>query len=144
MIWKQTFTDVAFSGWSALGFWCWMRDSQKGSWKCLFEVIGRNKHDLWEDWRRPDLGGHHALFSVHVLSPQGFSSVQSRFLSALRTPNSQNHSYLHYSLSKFMGERNHIHILTPITRIVATKFEISDASQADLSAHALPYQPPRL
>ena len=68
--------------------------------------------------------GHHSLFSVHMLFPQVFFCVQSRFLSATRTPNSQNHSYVHYSLSKFTGEwftndSNHIHIFTPITRIVA-------------------------
>ena len=45
--------------------------------------------------------------------------------SATRTPNSHNHSYLHYSLCKFTGEwftnhSNHIHRFTPITRIVAT------------------------
>ena len=49
-----------------------------------------------------------------------------RFFSATRTPNSQNHSYVHYSLSKFTGEwftnhSNHIHRFTPITRKVATK-----------------------
>ena len=41
----------------------------------------------------------------------------------MRTPNSQNHSYVHYSLSKFTGEwfTHHsirINIFTPITRIV--------------------------
>ena len=46
--------------------------------------------------------------------------------SATTTPNSQNHFYVHYSLSKFRGEwftnhSNHIHIFTPITRAVATK-----------------------
>ena len=45
---------------------------------------------------------------------------------ATRTPNSQNHSYVHYSLSKFTGEwftnhSNHIHIFTSIT-LVATTF----------------------
>ena len=44
----------------------------------------------------------------------------------MRTPNSQNHSYVHYSLSKFTGERftihsNRIHIFSPITRMVSTK-----------------------
>ena len=47
------------------------------------------------------------------------------FLSATRTPNLQNHSYVHYSLSKFTGEwftnhSNQIHIFTPITRMMAT------------------------
>ena len=73
------------------------------------------------------LSGHHSLFSVHMLFPQVFGAFIHGFFSATRTPNSQNHSYLHYSLSKFMGEwftnhSNHIHIFTPITRIVATKF----------------------
>ena len=59
-------------------------------------------------------------------------SVHSRLFAATRTPNSHNHSYLHYSLCKFTGEwfhgrkrltnhSDHIHIFTPITRIVATK-----------------------
>ena len=73
-----------------------------------------------------NLSGHHSLFSVHTLFPQVFLGVRSRVCSATRTPNSQNHSYVHYSLSKFTGEwftnhSNHIHIFTPITRIVPTK-----------------------
>ena len=52
--------------------------------------------------------------------------IHSRVLFAARTPNSHNHSHVHYSLSKFTGEwftnhSNQIHIFTPITRIVATK-----------------------
>ena len=55
-----------------------------------------------------------------------FLDIHSRVLFAMRTPNSHNHSYVHYSLSKFTGEwfanhSNHIHIFTPITRVVATK-----------------------
>ena len=70
--------------------------------------------------------GHHSLFSVHVLFPQGFFGVHSRVLFTTRTLNSHNHSYVHYSLPKFTGEwftnrTNHIQIFTPITRIVATK-----------------------
>ena len=72
-----------------------------------------------------NLSGHHSLFSVHMLFLQ-FFSVHSRVLFATRTPNSQNHSCVHCSLSKFTGawftnHSNHIHIFTPITRIVATK-----------------------
>ena len=55
-----------------------------------------------------------------------FLGIHSRVLFATRTPNSHNHSYVHYSVSKFTGEwftnhSNHIHIVTPITGIVATK-----------------------
>ena len=44
----------------------------------------------------------------------------------MRTKNSQNHSYVHYSQSKFAGEwftnhSNHIRIFTPVMRIVTTK-----------------------
>ena len=57
-----------------------------------------------------------------------FFGVHSRVLSATRTPNSHNHSYVKYSLPKFTGEwftnhSNHILIFTPITRIVATKLQ---------------------
>ena len=59
------------------------------------------------------------LATIHF-SP--FTCCFRRFL----TPNSQNHSYVHYSLSKFTGEwftnhPNHIHTFTPITRIGAAK-----------------------
>ena len=71
------------------------------------------------------LGGHHSLFSVHVLFPQVFLAFIYGLFSATRTPNSQSRSYVHSSLS-IRGEwstnhSNHIHIFTPITRIVATK-----------------------
>ena len=66
----------------------------------------------------------------HAVSP-GFLGVHSQVLFATRTPNSHNHSYVHYSLSKFTGERftnhsNHIYKFTPITRIVATKVMIDE------------------
>ena len=72
------------------------------------------------------LSGHHSLFFVQLCCFRRFLGVHSRVLFATRTPNSQNHSYVHYSLSEFTGEwftnhSNHIHIFTPITRIVATK-----------------------
>ena len=62
-----------------------------------------------------------------------FLCVRSQVCSATRTPNSHNHSYVHYSLSKFTGEwftnhANRIHIFTPITRIVATKVRTSQQS----------------
>ena len=74
-----------------------------------------------------ELSGHNSLFFVHVqpcfCRLLGF---HSRFLSATRTPNSHNHFYVDYSPSKLTGERftnhsDHIHIFTPITRIVVTK-----------------------
>ena len=65
-------------------------------------------------------------FSLFTCCFRRFLGVHSRVLFATRTPNSHNHSYVHYSLSKFTGEwftnhSNHIHRFTPITRIVATK-----------------------
>ena len=50
------------------------------------------------------------------------------FFSATGTPNSRNHSFIHYSLPKSTGEwfnnhSNHIHRFTPITRKVATKHQ---------------------
>ena len=61
-----------------------------------------------------------------MLFPPVSFALHSRSFSVTRTPNSRNHSYVHYSLSKFTGKwftnhSNHIHIFTPITRIVATK-----------------------
>ena len=57
-------------------------------------------------------------------------------LSATRTPNSHNYSYVHYALSKFTGERftnhsDHIHKITPILRIghdCATFLSVSQLS----------------
>ena len=67
---------------------------------------------------------HFSLFTCCFL--RFFFDVHSCLFSAMRTPTSQNHSYVHNSLSKFTGEwftnhSNHIHIFTPNTRIVATK-----------------------
>ena len=66
------------------------------------------------------------FYSVHVPLPQVFFGVPSRAFSAMRTSNSQNYSYVHYSLSKstgkwFTNHANQIHIFTPITLIVATQ-----------------------
>ena len=78
-----------------------------------------------------------------MLFPQVLGAFVHGFF-ATRTPNSQNHSYVHYSLSKFTGEwftnhSNHIHRFTPITRIVATKINnfYSDNSHASLNHAAI-------
>ena len=62
--------------------------------------------------------------------------LHSRFPAA-RTLNSHNHSYLHWSLCKFTGERftnhsNHVHILTPITQIVAKSWLFASNSGQEL------------
>ena len=61
----------------------------------------------------------------HAVSA-GFFGRSFTGFSSKRTPNSRNHSCVHYSLSEFRGEwftnhSNHIHTFTPIKRIVATK-----------------------
>ena len=66
-----------------------------------------------------------AFLRSHAVSA-GFWGVHSQACSATRTPNSRDHSYVHYSLSNFTGEwftnhSNHIHRFTPITRMVANK-----------------------
>ena len=81
-------------------------------------------HHFWHQNRCHNIGepffGHFCIGDLgHFCVTAGF------FFSATRTPNSLNHSYVHYSLSKFTGEwftnhSNHIHIFTPITRMVAT------------------------
>ena len=43
------------------------------------------------------LSGHHSLFSVHMLCLQAFGCLFTA-LSATRTSNSHNHSYVHYAL----------------------------------------------
>ena len=45
-----------------------------------------------------DLSGHHSLFSVHALFPKVFWALIHWVFSAIRSPNSHNHSYVHYSL----------------------------------------------
>ena len=116
--WQNSETKHHFK--SRLG---WRHEGWRGPWAapCLQRVILRDCST-----EGAELCGHHSLFSVHVLSPQGFIGVHSRVLSATRRLNSLNHSYVHYSQSKFMGERftnhsNHVHIFIPITRIVPTK-----------------------
>ena len=66
--------------------------------------------------------------------------VHSRFFFATQTPNSQNHSYVHYSLSKFTGEwftnrSNHIHVFTPITRTMATKLKYKEGDRTSQDSH---------
>ena len=81
----------------------------------LFSILERS-------WRPP-----FTLLRSHAVST-GFGGIRSRFFST-RTPNSQNHSYVHYSLSKFTSEwstnhSNRIHRFNPIPRTVATTGQI--------------------
>ena len=92
--------------------------------KCSGRILGRISANFSE-----------TSFQIsHLFSETSFSrravlrffGVHSRLFSATRTPDSRNHSYLLYSLCQFTGEwftnhSNHIHIFTPIARIVATK-----------------------
>ena len=57
----------------------------------------------WESASNKRLQGtvskEHSLFSVHTLFPQVFWAFIHGFFSATGTPNSHNHSYVHYSLN---------------------------------------------
>ena len=72
-------------------------------------------------WLQPDLDWT-LVATIHFspFTPQIFA-----FSCATRTPNSHNHSYIHYSLSSihnemFTNHSNHIHIFTLVTQIVVT------------------------
>ena len=73
----------------------------------------------WEPQEGHQLSGHHSLFSVHVLSPQVFAAFihgihRITLIFTIHYLNSQANSSLFI-------HSNHIHKITPITRIVATK-----------------------
>ena len=100
-----------------------------------FGALGAAWRLIWFAWRRSQPCVQVLVATIHF-SPFTCSFCKffwpsfTDFCSATTTLNSQNHSYVHYSLSEFTGEwftkitSNHIHIFTPITRIVATKVQV--------------------